>query len=755
MIRNLMASSALVALISAGAISVAPAQTDPAKPAITQDTAAAAPDTAAPAATVADSSQAIAPEKPTLASAIIGKSVYSSNDSQSDNIGDVNDLIVDEKGEVTHAVVGVGGFLGIGEKNVAVPFDQLKVVENNGDFRLVYSATKEQLEAAPDFDRTAYDPAARAPKSTNTASTDTTGLTPPAPAADTTAAPAAGDQTAATDTNSAAAPATTDATAAPAANDQAAATTDTNSTAAPATTDSTAAPAATDQMAAGTDTNAAPAAGQNAANDFVQTAAVANMFEIQSSQLAKDHAQGDDVKTFAQKMIDDHTKAGDDMKAAVQSANAGMTVPDDLDQEHKDMLDKLQAASGADFDKQYVDIQLKAHDDAVKLFQDFADKGDNPEIKQFAQSTLPTLQDHQKMIHDLSDKLGSTASAAPADNSQQTTADTSQPAATAPADNSQQATADTSQPTATAPADNSQQTTADTSQPAATTPADNSQQTTADTSQPAATAPADNSQQAAADTSQPAATSPAAGGDTGFVNAGADQIAASTLIGKDVYGPENESIGKISDLVLQKEGSTRVALVDVGGFLGIGSKTVAIPFTDLKIAKTDANATPQINVAMTKDQLQNQPEFDKSTLDTASNAPATTGQPAGTTTDNTMAAAPPATTDQSTAPATTGSIDTAKPVSQDIAASKLIGAGVYGQDDSSIGSVNDIVFNDKGDINAVVVDVGGFLGIGAKPVALKFEDLNVRTDESGKIMVSANATKDQLDQAPAYQVSSE
>src|SRR6185295_791787 len=167
MIRKLMASSALIALMSAGAIGVAQAQSDPATPAIVQDNAAAVPDSnATPTTELAASKQAITPDQPTLASTIIGKSVYSSTDPQSDNIGDVNDLIVDEKGEVTHAIIGVGGFLGIGEKNVAVPFNQLKVVENNGDFRLVYSATKEQLESAPAFDRTAYDPAARAPQST-------------------------------------------------------------------------------------------------------------------------------------------------------------------------------------------------------------------------------------------------------------------------------------------------------------------------------------------------------------------------------------------------------------------------------------------------------------------------------------------------------------------------------------------------------------------------------------------------------------
>jgi len=263
----------------------------------------------------------------------------------------------------------------------------------------------------------------------------------------------------------------------------------------------------------------------------------------------------------------------------------------------------------------------------------------------------------------------------------------------------------------------------------------------------------------------------------GFVNASADQVRASALIGKSVYGPENQSIGEISDLILEKQGNTRVALIDVGGFLGVGEKTVAIPFADLKFAKAegaDASAEPQVTVAMTKDQLQSEPAFDTSTLNKTAaaetTAPAATDQPAAPAATDTTAAAP-ATADQTTAPATTDTMaaapattDQAAPsetgsinpiaTPQDIAATKLMGAEVYGTEDSDIGEISDIVFDPKGDIKAIVVDVGGFLGIGEKPVALNFDNLNLRTDESGKLQVSVNATKDQLDKAPAFEVSS-
>jgi len=652
MIRKLMASSAVIALMSAGAVSIAQAQSDPAKPAIVQDNAAAVPETnAAPSTQLADSKQAISPDHPTLASTIIGRSVYSSTDPQSDNIGDVNDLIVAEDGSITHAVIGVGGFLGIGEKNVAVPFDELKVVENNGDLRLVYSATKEQLEAAPAFDRTAYDPAARAAPATSTAANDTTGLTPVTPADTMAAAPATNDQTAAS-----------------------------GSTA-----------ATSDQMAA-SDTSGT--AGKNAgmapaAQDFVQQAAIGNMFEIESSKLALDHAQSAEVKTFAQRMIDDHTKAGNDLKAAVQSAS--INVPAELDQAHKDKLAKLQAAS-TDFDRQYVDMQVSAHDDAVNLFQGFADNGDNPDLKQFAANTLPTLKDHQKMIHEISDNLGSANTAMSTDNAL----------------------------------------------PAATT-----------------------DQSAGATANATASDNTLPGGDVGFVTTTPDQVHANWLIGKSVYGPDNQSIGEVHDLVLQKHTGVRVALVDVGGFLGIGEKTVAIPFMDLKFAKVDNSTEPQVTVAMSKDELKNQPAYDTNALEnsTAANAP-----PAAATTDTTMATngvttdqtAPAsdnqmARTTDSTANMTTGSVSP----SQDIAASKLIGATVYASDDSNIGEIGDIVFDKKGDIDAIIVDVGGFLGIGEKPVALSFDKLNMRTDQNGNFTRVANASKDQLNNAPAYKATAQ
>jgi sporulation protein YlmC with PRC-barrel domain len=82
------------------------------------------------------------------------QSVYDAKDNK---IGDINDLLVEKDGKISAAIIGVGGFLGAGEKNVAIPFMALKLTEKNGKRYLVMDTTKEALNKAPGytFDRTA------------------------------------------------------------------------------------------------------------------------------------------------------------------------------------------------------------------------------------------------------------------------------------------------------------------------------------------------------------------------------------------------------------------------------------------------------------------------------------------------------------------------------------------------------------------------------------------------------------------------
>jgi putative membrane protein len=138
--------------------------------------------------------------------------------------------------------------------------------------------------------------------------------------------------------------------------------------------------------------------------DFVSKVAVSNQFEIDTSQLALKYAKGSDVKTFAQQMIDDHTKADQELKAALTQAQ--ITPPaEGLDLAHKAKYAKLRVFTTENgFDASYISEQLEAHKEAVALFKEYASNGETPAVKDFATKTLPTLEHHLAMVEQLSSK---------------------------------------------------------------------------------------------------------------------------------------------------------------------------------------------------------------------------------------------------------------------------------------------------------------------------------------------------------------
>ncbi|MBV8801186.1 MAG: DUF4142 domain-containing protein [Alphaproteobacteria bacterium] len=153
-----------------------------------------------------------------------------------------------------------------------------------------------------------------------------------------------------------------------------------------------AAPALAQTMASGT------AAVSDAT--FVKKAAISDMFEIQASQLAQTKATSADVKNFASKMVTDHTKTSDQLKSIV-SAKSGMKPPTTMDAQHKALLGKLKAASGANFDTLYTQQQVQAHQQAVMLFTSESQTGKDTDLKNFASQSLPTLQQHLSMAQGL------------------------------------------------------------------------------------------------------------------------------------------------------------------------------------------------------------------------------------------------------------------------------------------------------------------------------------------------------------------
>jgi putative membrane protein len=152
----------------------------------------------------------------------------------------------------------------------------------------------------------------------------------------------------------------------------------------------------------------APAkAGKSAAADtaFVMEAAKGGMMEVAKGKVAAQKASRDDVKKFAQQMVDDHTKAGDELKTIASGKNITLP-PDQPSAKDQAMLDKMSKMEGAAFDQAYIADQVKDHEKTIALFEKEARSGKDAELKAFAEKTLPTLKDHLTAVRALSSKKG-------------------------------------------------------------------------------------------------------------------------------------------------------------------------------------------------------------------------------------------------------------------------------------------------------------------------------------------------------------
>jgi putative membrane protein len=128
---------------------------------------------------------------------------------------------------------------------------------------------------------------------------------------------------------------------------------------------------------------------------FIEKAAEGGMAEVQLGKLATQKAGTDQVKQFGQRMVDDHSKANDQLKQVASSKN--VTLPTDVDKSTKREMDKLSKLSGADFDREYMKNMVSDHKKDVSDFKSEASRAKDPDVKQFAASTLPTLQEHLQL----------------------------------------------------------------------------------------------------------------------------------------------------------------------------------------------------------------------------------------------------------------------------------------------------------------------------------------------------------------------
>lgn len=264
----------------------------------------------------------------------------------------------------------------------------------------------------------------------------------------------------------------------------------------------------------------------------------------------------------------------------------------------------------------------------------------------------------------------------------------------------------------------------------------------------------------------------------------AEGYLASNLMGETVYngtGDDAEKIGEVTDLVIKQDGQVEALVVGVGGFLGIGQKDVALEFAVAEWAERDGDEW--LVIPTNKEALEALPDFDRSaftpqdaTAEVGNTTPAT-GQDIGVATNSSSGAAAPATDSTAAAPATTSDsattgaandtaatdlgTDSTKTAAIDrstlsdvdagsLSADNIIGTTVYGQNDENVGEISDVVLSQDGKVEAVIIDVGGFLGVGEKSVAVSMDNLAFMADGDGNHYLYTSMTEEQLKAQPAY-----
>ena len=156
-----------------------------------------------------------------------------------------------------------------------------------------------------------------------------------------------------------------------------------------------------------TATGATPSASRTASGDnaFAMKAGQANLAEIELGKLALQKTTTDDVKKFAQMMVDDHSKALDELKGIAAKKN--ITLPTELDAEHKKLSDRLSKSSGAEFDRMYIQAMVDGHKQVASELRKESQSGSDSDFKAWAAKTLPTVEAHLKQAETINKSVHS------------------------------------------------------------------------------------------------------------------------------------------------------------------------------------------------------------------------------------------------------------------------------------------------------------------------------------------------------------
>lgn len=203
----------------------------------------------------------------------------------------------------------------------------------------------------------------------------------------------------------------------------------------------------------------------------------------------------------------------------------------------------------------------------------------------------------------------------------------------------------------------------------------------------------------------------------------------------DLDGMDN--IGQINEIVLSHDGQVRAIVIGIGGFLGVGEQDVAVTMDQVTFA-TNAEDRSEIYVVVNTgaDLLQNSPRYERSAMmeDRAMGVDAPAGK-------RTAFVAPTVERDGYTRVAMT-----------EMSSEMLVGKSVYGVNDNSVGTIDDLILDDQGAITNVIIDFGGFLGMGTSQVSVGFDELTILADEGrSDFRVYVDATREQIQAQPQYE----
>jgi hypothetical protein len=241
-----------------------------------------------------------------------------------------------------------------------------------------------------------------------------------------------------------------------------------------------------------------------------------------------------------------------------------------------------------------------------------------------------------------------------------------------------------------------------------------------------------------------------------------NDILASDLIGMRIYSVEKDydrfnenyqartdeekdwdDIGEVDDVILGFDGSVKAVVLGVGGFLGIGEKDIALPMDQLKVVREQDDADSFFLVVnANKDVLTSAEAYENPNR---SNEPSEATKMADSNAEGSAASRP-------MLPRADVQRDGYKEAKvSELTAEDLQDANVYDANDEDIGEVDQLIISEDGQIKKVVLDIGGFLGIGEKPVAMTFDELQIiREDGGDDLRIYVGATKEQLEKQPTY-----